>query len=180
MRTVSMICVVLQSIYLSLFVVTYSITTATNLPILWAISCAIFAANFIRNRVAVSHCFFRLSTPCRNRLTMQDSSHNHGHDLKRCEGVETGADATKDLDTDPIRPRDHAQPRFGDDGSGSHYKETFARTTTWKAREFADVTDVRMDVMETSIRRGSIGIIGFYTASYTHHGRQEESITTNA
>eukprot|EP01084_Bolivina_argentea_P096144 172851_1 len=53
MKRTSIICCILQSISLSIFVIAYNPTVIYYLPILWSISCSIFALNFIRNRIIV-------------------------------------------------------------------------------------------------------------------------------
>ena len=54
MRRASLICYILQSLSLSLFVITYNIEVVFYLPILWSVSNVIFAGNFIRNRLFIS------------------------------------------------------------------------------------------------------------------------------
>lgn len=54
MRRASMICCVIQSLSLSLFVITYNIQIAFYLPIFWSLSNLVFASNFIRNRQYIS------------------------------------------------------------------------------------------------------------------------------
>eukprot|EP01084_Bolivina_argentea_P007840 14716_1 len=49
-KYVSLICCVLQSVNLSLFLIMYNVNIIYYLPILWAISCFILALNFVRNR----------------------------------------------------------------------------------------------------------------------------------
>eukprot|EP01083_Nonionella_stella_P071074 190656_1 len=74
MRKVSLICTVLQSLYLFLFLVFYGINTELiiiYLPVLWSISSFIFALNFVRNRLCVQRMIKRMC--CCNRHNKQDT-----------------------------------------------------------------------------------------------------------
>eukprot|EP01083_Nonionella_stella_P189100 698588_1 len=65
MKWTSMLCCVLQSISLSLFVILYNPTIIYFLPILWSISCSIFALNFARNRMFIRRKMFRIRQGCK-------------------------------------------------------------------------------------------------------------------
>eukprot|EP01083_Nonionella_stella_P018273 50963_1 len=53
LRKISLICSVFQSISLAAVLISYDVHTIHILPILWAISSAIYSSNFIRNRIYV-------------------------------------------------------------------------------------------------------------------------------
>eukprot|EP01083_Nonionella_stella_P113089 333240_1 len=49
-RALSVTCIILQSLYLALFTILYTVNTIYYLPILWSISACIYSLNFVRNR----------------------------------------------------------------------------------------------------------------------------------
>ena len=49
-RSASIVAYILQTTYLSAFVMSYTVNTIYYLPILWSISCSVMTMNFIRNR----------------------------------------------------------------------------------------------------------------------------------
>ena len=49
-RKASIAAYILQTTYLSAFVMSYTVNTIYYLPILWSISCSVMTMNFIRNR----------------------------------------------------------------------------------------------------------------------------------
>ncbi len=55
MKNTSLICCILQSVYLSLFLFFYNVTIIYYLLILWAISSFISTINFVRNRRYFQH-----------------------------------------------------------------------------------------------------------------------------
>eukprot|EP01084_Bolivina_argentea_P131355 231868_1 len=59
MKRASLICTIIQSIYLCIFIIVYNINVIFYLPILWSISSAIFTLNFIRNRQTLTQCYVR-------------------------------------------------------------------------------------------------------------------------
>eukprot|EP01084_Bolivina_argentea_P284715 488026_1 len=65
MRKISLICTIIQSIYLCLFIIIYYINInliVIYIPILWSISSFIFALNFARNRAFVQNLFIKIKS----------------------------------------------------------------------------------------------------------------------
>eukprot|EP01083_Nonionella_stella_P112224 329880_1 len=74
MRKISFKCTVLQSVYLSLFMLIYHINfnlIIIYLPILWSLTSFIFALNFVRNREAVQHRWHALTCAKKKGKTLQ-------------------------------------------------------------------------------------------------------------
>eukprot|EP01083_Nonionella_stella_P055270 145849_1 len=60
MRAISVTCIALQSIYLGLFTISYTVNTVYYLPILWSINACVYSLNFVRNRRYLSFKYFEM------------------------------------------------------------------------------------------------------------------------
>eukprot|EP01083_Nonionella_stella_P163035 535761_1 len=76
MRSLSMICIVLQSIYLALFTISYTVNTIYYLPILWSINACIYSLNFVRNRKYLSFKCFQCKQKIKYNVTEPLSRQN--------------------------------------------------------------------------------------------------------
>eukprot|EP01084_Bolivina_argentea_P017619 32876_1 len=72
MKRTSLLCCLLQTLSLSIFVISYDVDSVYYLPIFWSLSCAGFALNFVRNRQCIKR-FFQ-SKSIKTRLKVADES----------------------------------------------------------------------------------------------------------
>eukprot|EP01084_Bolivina_argentea_P138408 243669_1 len=64
MRKTSFFCTVIQSLYLSIFCIFYSINIVYYIPILWSISALVFTLNFVRNREFLTASMYKYNQLC--------------------------------------------------------------------------------------------------------------------
>eukprot|EP01084_Bolivina_argentea_P110461 197235_1 len=117
-RRTSLICTILNSLSLTVFVITYNIESVYYLPILWSISCAVNAFNFVRNRNFITNKLQRCC--CDLKLNNTDVKHKYGHEFifPMQSVTDLSTNPNSQTRTDIITPQ-----RTNTDSSSKQYKD---------------------------------------------------------
>eukprot|EP01084_Bolivina_argentea_P268539 456143_1 len=79
LRKYTLICCIIQSISLGLFVVTYNVQIIHYLPILWCLSCITFIFNFVRNRRFINKYMSKICLIYTNKNNIKSKNINIKH-----------------------------------------------------------------------------------------------------